>query len=104
MKFSEKWNYYSPVGTVEEPKYLLSRGGEGLSTRWDLKTPLETKDFTDPGGWGMSLIAQPEYALVSVILFLYFSVHLSDPHVIPKAVDSHPRRMNGYLTGCFLQV
>ena len=29
---------------------------------------------------------------------------LADPGVIPKAVDSHPRRMNGFMTGCLLQV
>ena len=29
---------------------------------------------------------------------------LTDPEVILKAVDSHPRKMNGFLTGCLLQV
>ena len=41
--------------------FFLSSGG--LSTRWGMKTPMKSIDFTGPGG-GLAPIAPPEYASV----------------------------------------
>ena len=46
----------------------------------------------------------PEEATEKLISMFVIRPLLTDPTIIPKAVDSHPRRMNGFLTGCLIQV
>ena len=46
----------------------------------------------------------PEEATEKLISMFTLRPIVTDPTVIAKAVDSHPRRMNGFLTGCLLQV
>ena len=43
-------------------------------------------------------------ALISDAFEVILMTSITDAQVILKAVDSHPRRMNGFLTGCLLQV
>lgn len=46
----------------------------------------------------------PEEATEKLHSMFLLQTSVVDPQVILKAVDSHPRRMNGFLTGCLLQV
>ena len=52
--------------------------------------------------WELPKIPEETTERLSSMFILMTSV--SDAQVILKAVDSHPRRMNGFLTGCLLQV
>ena len=46
----------------------------------------------------------PEEATEKLHSMFILQTTVVDSQVILKAVDSHPRRMNGFLTGCLLQV
>ena len=46
----------------------------------------------------------PEETTEKLSSMFILKTALSDPEVILKAVDSHPRKMNGFLTGCLLEV
>ena len=46
----------------------------------------------------------PEEATEKLHSMFILQTTVLDSQVILKAVDSHPRRMNGFLTGCLLQV
>ena len=52
--------------------------------------------------WDLPKIPEETTERLSSMFILFTS--LTDPQVILKAVDSHPRKMNGFLTGCLLQV
>ena len=52
--------------------------------------------------WDLPTI--PEEATEKLNSMFVLRTVVNDSQVILKAVDSHPRRMNGFLTGCLLQV
>ena len=52
--------------------------------------------------WELPKIQEETTEKLSSMFILQTTV--TDAQVILKAVDSHPRRMNGFLTGCLLQV
>ena len=52
--------------------------------------------------WALPKI--PEETTEKLNSMFILKTALSDPQVILKAVDSHPRKMNGFLTGCLLEV
>ena len=52
--------------------------------------------------WALPKI--PEETTEKLSSMFILKTALSDPQVILKAVDSHPRKMNGFLTGCLLEV
>ena len=56
-------------------------------------------DFLD---WDLPRI--PEEATEKLNSMFILKTVVQDEQIILKAVDSHPRQMNGFLTGCLLQV
>ena len=65
-----------------------------------------SESYSDRAGatidWELPKI--PEEATEKLNTMFILKTSVLDEQVILKAVDSHPRRMNGFLTGCLIQV
>ena len=76
--------------------FTTSTSSTASSTVSSEKTPVNNLD------WELPKI--PEEATEKLNSMFILKTVVTDAQVILKAVDSHPRRMNGFLTGCLLQV
>ena len=86
---------YSTISGYQD-MFTTSTSSTASSTVSSEKTPVNNLD------WELPKI--PEEATEKLNSMFILKTVVTDAQVILKAVDSHPRRMNGFLTGCLLQV